>query len=57
MTTIYLLLLLAAILCFLAAAFRGGTDGVGRVRVNLIALGLAFWVAVPLLQTIRGIGD
>lgn len=54
MTVVYLLLLLAALICFIAAAFRGA-DGVGRVRANLIALGLAFWVAVPLLQTIRAL--
>lgn len=40
-----LLLYLAALLLFILAAF-----GVGHPRVNLIAAGLACWVAVPFLH-------
>lgn len=47
MTTLYLLLLIAAALCFLLAA-----AGVSA-RVNLVALGLLCWVLVPLIQTAR----
>jgi hypothetical protein len=50
MTLIYLLLLLAALVCFILAA-----AGVPVRRISLVALGLAFWVAVPLLQTIRAL--
>lgn len=48
MNVIYLILLLLATVCFLAAASNRVTS-----RVNLVALGLLCWVAVPLLQTIQ----
>lgn len=44
------LLLLAGFICFLVAA-----AGVGVGRVNLIALGLAFWIFTALLGAAPGI--
>jgi hypothetical protein len=44
---IAVLFLLLAFVCFLLAAI-----GVAVRRVNLIALGLAFWVLVPLLDAV-----
>lgn len=57
MTAIYLILLLLALVCFVvAAAGRTPADTLGRAtRYNLVALGLAFWVAVPLIETIRSL--
>lgn len=49
MDVLCFVLLLVALICFVAAAF-----GV-VARVNLVALGLAFWVAVPLLQSLTGL--
>lgn len=49
MTVIYLVLLLLALVCFLVETFGRST------RLNLLALGLAFWVTVPLLQVIRSV--
>jgi hypothetical protein len=49
MTVIVVLLLLAAAICFLLGAF-----GV-PVRVNLLALGLLFWVCVPLIAAVQGL--
>lgn len=51
MTTIYFLLVLAALVCFVLAA-----AGVPVRRVSLVALGLAFWVAVPVLQYGQALG-
>lgn len=47
MAVIFLVLLLAALVCFGLAAF-----GV-QSRVNLLALGLALWVAVDVIQRAR----
>jgi hypothetical protein len=44
MDIVMFLLLLAALICFLLAALN-----VAVVRVGLVALGLACWVAVPLV--------
>lgn len=45
MDVINFILLLLAIICFTGAAF-----GIERhPRMSLLALGLAFWVAVPLI--------
>lgn len=44
MVTVHLVLLVLALVCFLAAA-----AGVQSPRVNLLAAGLAFWVASVLL--------
>ena len=50
MTTLYLILLIVALVMFALAAI--GVSGQGRAaRVNLVALGLAAWVLVPLIQT------
>lgn len=52
MNVVFVLLLLAAVICFgLAAAKLPRAE-----RVNLIALGLLFWALVPLVQRIRGLG-
>lgn len=50
MTLIYLLLLIAAAVCFGIAAF-----GRPQTRVNLMALGLLLWVAVEVIQTFTGL--
>lgn len=47
MHTIYFALYLAGAVCFLLAAANL------TARVNLVALGLLFWVCVPLLVTAR----
>jgi hypothetical protein len=52
MNTIYLILLILAAVCFVAAAFlsvRPATN-TARPMPNLIALGLFFWVLVPLIE-------
>lgn len=51
MAILYLLLLLAAFLCFIAAAFMA--ERPWTARVNLVALGLALWVAVDLIHAIK----
>lgn len=48
MTALYFVLLLLALVCFVVAAFN-----VVSARVNLVALGLAFWVAVPFIQMLQ----
>jgi lipoprotein signal peptidase len=48
MTVVFLILLLLSLVCFLVAA-----SGRALAQVNLVALGLALWVAVPLIQTIQ----
>lgn len=45
MTVLFLLLYMLALVCFLFAAFGGAIR-----RVNLVALGLAFAVAVLVIQ-------
>lgn len=50
MQLLYLLLLIAAVVCFAVAAFAASRTP----RVNLVALGLAFFAAVPMLQTLVG---
>lgn len=47
MHTVNLILLLAASVCFLLAAANAPS------RVNLVALGLLFWVLVPTIATLR----
>jgi energy-coupling factor transporter transmembrane protein EcfT len=44
---------LAAFLCFLLAAFGARASWAGRL--NLIGLGLALWIFVPLVQTLQRI--
>ena len=48
MTVLYFILLLLALVCFVASCLR-----VSSPRVELVALGLAFWVAVPFIQTLQ----
>lgn len=64
MTTLYFILYLLSAVCFIAAAFAHygittATDGQARLtgvaRVNLVALGLLFWVLVPLIVTARAL--
>jgi hypothetical protein len=45
MNVLFLLLLFLALVCFVVAAVRPTA-----ARVNLVAVGLACWVAVPFLQ-------
>lgn len=45
MIGVYLLLLILAALCFFVAAL-----GVGSGRINLVALGLFFWVLTLLVK-------
>jgi hypothetical protein len=52
--TLQVLLYLGAFLCFLLAAFS--VRAAWASRVNLIALGLAFWVFVPLVTAVRRLG-
>ena len=51
MNTLYLILLVLGLAAFLAAAFSVTIN-----RVNLVALGLAFWILVPLIQLIDSLG-
>lgn len=50
MHTLDLILYVAALVMFLLAAFNV------PARINLIALGLACWVLVPLLDTFHSLG-
>ncbi len=56
MRTIYLVLFILGAVCFLAASFWDArvTDRSGRY-INLVALGLLFWILVPLVQTARAL--
>lgn len=46
MNLLYFVLLLLGAVCFAAAALSFTMQ-----RINLVALGLLFWVLVPLIQT------
>lgn len=48
MITLYFVLLLLALVCFVASTFA-----VNAPRINLMSLGLALWVAVPFIQTLQ----
>lgn len=48
METLILIFLVIALVCFAIAAF-----GLWAARVNLVALGLAFWVATALLPHLK----
>jgi hypothetical protein len=50
MDTIFFLLLLGGLLCFLADAFLFRPQ-----RVGLLALGLALWIAVPLIHAAQSL--
>lgn len=47
MQVFYLILLLLALVCFILSAFQ-----VNPTRIYLMGFGLAFWVAVPFIQTL-----
>jgi hypothetical protein len=49
--TLQFVLYLAAFACFLLAAFGARARWAGRI--NLIGLGLAFWVFIPLVAALR----
>jgi hypothetical protein len=51
--TLQFIIYLAAFLCFLVAAFGIRASWAGRL--NLIGLGLALWVFVPLVIALRRI--
>lgn len=51
MILLYALLLIAALVCFLLEAFWRARP-TRPARPFLLALGLAFWVAVPMLQAL-----
>jgi endonuclease/exonuclease/phosphatase family metal-dependent hydrolase len=48
MQLFYMILLLLALVCFVAATFRTTSP-----KVELTALGLALFVAVPFIQTLQ----
>lgn len=48
MIVLYFVLLLLALVCFVLSAFQVNTP-----KFYLIGFGLAFWVAVPLVQTFQ----
>ena len=52
MTTIFLLLLIVALVCFVLAAVAVKVGSPTRA-IDLVALGLAFWVAVDVIQKVR----
>lgn len=51
MTGVYIVLLIVGLLCFLVAAVRAQPPV--APRLNLVALGLAFWITVSLIAQIR----
>jgi hypothetical protein len=51
MAVLFLILLLLAAVCFAVAA-----AGLAASRFNLIAAGLFFWVLVPLIDAVHGLG-
>lgn len=51
MLVLFCVLLVLAAVCFLAAAFGGSL----HPRVNLVALGLLFWVVVAVIQTFQAV--
>lgn len=50
MTTLYMVLYLLAAVCFLLTAL-----GVAVQRINVLALGLFFWVLVPLIMSLKAL--
>ncbi len=56
MMTIVLVLLIAALVCFLVAAVIGHAEGAGSRfgRTNFLALGLAFWVTTAIMGVFPG---
>lgn len=54
MNVVYFILLLLSLICFVVAAFFR-TRQPATVSADLVALGLAFWVAVPFLEHLRAL--
>jgi hypothetical protein len=52
-TALRFVIYLAAFLCFLLAAFGARSSWAGRL--NLIGLGLALWIFIPLVDTLRSL--
>jgi hypothetical protein len=50
MTAFYFLLLVLASICFLAATFNANLR-----NLNLVSLGLLFWIAVPAIETYKNL--
>jgi hypothetical protein len=55
MTTLYFILYLVSAVCFAASAVLTFRPAAGAAKVNLIALGLLFWVLVPLIVTAKAL--
>jgi hypothetical protein len=53
--TLYLILLILAAVCFLLAVREWFPRGDRRPAVSFLALGLFFWVLVPLIQTAQAL--
>ncbi len=56
MEVLNFLLLLGGLICFLVSAFASHTVETRMASVNTVALGLAFWVAVPFIAAARALG-
>jgi hypothetical protein len=59
MNILYFILLLLGLLCFVVSAFGWGPNAEPRTPprvVNLVALGLAFWIIVPLVHAAQALG-
>ena len=54
-TSLSALFYFLALVCFLGAAFVGTGRSSFASRVNLIALGLAFWVFIPFFNALKSI--
>lgn len=52
MDVVYMLLFIAAAVCFVLAALNVVVNS-RRGTINLMAMGLFFWVLVPLIQSIK----
>ncbi|HZD37514.1 MAG TPA: hypothetical protein VE664_02615 [Actinomycetes bacterium] len=50
-TALRFVIYLAAFVCFLLSAFGARASWAGRL--NLIGLGLALWIFIPLVDTLR----
>lgn len=50
MNTLFLIFYILGLICFVVSAFWATSV----TRVNLVALGLAFWILVPLISSIKG---
>lgn len=52
---VYFILLLLGSLCFLVSFLRGTDHVAGTRTYHLVALGLLFWIVVPLIKTVKGL--